>query len=98
VWHPTWVCKIPPSPIEKVIPDQSVLALTARPWASHNSMSLIPKKKEVPESGFRILGNFFILNSLAERVGFEFTRKRSFNSIENTAGTVKAMEDSGEQC
>jgi hypothetical protein len=26
---------------------------------------------------------------LAERVGFEFTRKRSFNNIERTAGTVK---------
>jgi hypothetical protein len=30
-----------------------------------------------------------ILNKLAERVGFEFTRKRSFNNIERTAGTVK---------
>jgi hypothetical protein len=29
---PTWVCKIPPPPIEKLIPDQSVLALTARTW------------------------------------------------------------------
>jgi hypothetical protein len=27
---PTWVCKIPSSPIEKLIPNQSVLALTAR--------------------------------------------------------------------
>jgi hypothetical protein len=26
---------------------------------------------------------------LAERVGFEFTRKRSFNNIERTAGNVK---------
>ena len=33
--------------------------------------------------------NLFILNSLADRVGFEFTRKRSFNNIESTAGTVK---------
>jgi hypothetical protein len=31
-------------------------------------------------------------------VGFEFTRKRSFNNIESTAGTVKAIEDSGKQC
>jgi hypothetical protein len=29
-----------------------------------------------------------INKKLAERVGFEFTRKRSFNNIENTAGTV----------
>ena len=35
---------------------------------------------------------------MAERVGFEFTRKRSFNNIASTAGTVKAMEDSGKQC
>jgi hypothetical protein len=30
-----------------------------------------------------------ILWMLAERVGFEFTRKRSFNNIERTTGTVK---------
>jgi hypothetical protein len=37
----------------------------------------------------RTLSNLFIVNNLAERVGFEFTRKRSFNNIERTAGTVK---------
>jgi hypothetical protein len=37
----------------------------------------------------RILSNLFILNNLAERVGCEFTRKRSFNDIERTAGTAK---------
>lgn len=26
---------------------------------------------------------------MAERVGFEFTRKRSFNNMERTAGTVR---------
>ena len=31
----------------------------------------------------------FSFNNLAERVGFEFTRKRSFNNIERTAGSVK---------
>ena len=30
-----------------------------------------------------------INKKLAERVGFEFTRKRSFNNIERTAGNVK---------
>ena len=30
-----------------------------------------------------------INEELAERVGFEFTRKRSFNNIEGTAGIVK---------
>ena len=43
--------------------------------------------------GVRIYGtdisNLFVLNNMAERVGFEFTRKRSFNNIERTAGTVK---------
>jgi hypothetical protein len=42
-------------------------------------------------------GNLFILNNLAERVGFEFTRKRSFNNIKNTAGTVKQLEGDGKQ-
>jgi hypothetical protein len=92
------VCRIPPSPIEKLIPNQSALGLTAGIWALQNCMSLIPKTKAVPESGFMILGNFFILNILAERVGFEFSRKRSFNNIERTAGTVRAPEDSGKQC
>jgi hypothetical protein len=41
------------------------------------------------ESGSMIPSNLFILNNMAERVGFEFTRKRSFNNIEGTAGTVK---------
>jgi hypothetical protein len=48
---PTWVCKIPPSPIEKLIPNQWVLALTARTWALQNCMSLIPKTKEVLRVG-----------------------------------------------
>ena len=30
-----------------------------------------------------------VIKKLAERVGFEFTRKRSFNNIERTAGTVE---------
>jgi hypothetical protein len=31
-------------------------------------------------------------------IGFESHSKRDFNNIETTAGTVKAMEDKGEQC
>jgi len=86
---PAWACKIPAAPIKKLIPNQSVLALTARTWALQNCMPLIPKTKRGSESGFSILSNLFILNNMAERVGFEFTRKRSFNNIERTAGTVK---------
>jgi hypothetical protein len=73
---PTWVCKIPPSPIEKLIPNQSVLALTARTFSLQNCMSLIPNDETCPESGFGILSNLFILNNLAERVGFEAVLKR----------------------
>ena len=86
---PAWACKIPVAPIKKLIPNQSVLALTARTKALQNCMPLIPKTKRDPESGVRIPRNFFILNNMAERVGFEFTRKRSFNNMERTAGTVK---------
>src|SRR5260370_30651525 len=94
---PTLFCKTPTSPIEKLIPNKWVLALTARTWAFQNCMSLIPRTKHVPESGFRSPGNFFILNKLAERLGFEFTRKRSFHNIERTAGTVKKEAGTGEQ-
>jgi hypothetical protein len=48
---PTWICKIPPSPIENLIPNQSVLALTARTWALQDSMSLIPKTKQALRVG-----------------------------------------------
>jgi hypothetical protein len=30
-----------------------------------------------------------VIKGMAERVGFEFARKRSFNNIEGTAGNVK---------
>jgi hypothetical protein len=36
-----------------------------------------------------IPSNSFILNNMADKVGFEFTRKRTFNNMERTAGTVK---------
>ena len=48
---PTWVCKIPPSPIEKLIPNPSVFALTAGTLALQNSMSLIPKTKQALRVG-----------------------------------------------
>jgi hypothetical protein len=48
---PTWVCEIPPSPIEKLIPNQSASALTARTWALQNCMSLIPKTKQALRVG-----------------------------------------------
>jgi len=95
---PTCFFKIPLRPTERLILSQSVLPLTAPAKVLQNCMLIIPKMKAGRESGFMSPGNSFILNNMAERVGFEFTRKRSFNNIESTAGTVKAMEDSGKQC
>jgi|GEM_PF-2810961 len=40
----------------------------------------------------RTPSNLFIFNNMAESVGFEFTRKRSFNNIERTAGNVHQRE------
>jgi hypothetical protein len=37
--------------LEKLIPNQSILALTARTWALQNCMSLIPKTKHALQSG-----------------------------------------------
>ena len=37
--------------VEKLIPNQSVLVLTARTWALQNCMSLIPKVKQVLRVG-----------------------------------------------
>jgi hypothetical protein len=70
---PSWVRKIPSSPIEELTPNQSALALTDRTGAQQNCMSLIPKTKGAPESGFGISRNIFIFNNMAERVGFEFS-------------------------
>ena len=75
--------------LEKLIPNQSVLALTAPTWTLQNCMLLIPKTKTGPESGFMSLGNSFVLNYMAERVRFEFTRNVVPTTIERTAGTVK---------
>jgi hypothetical protein len=69
---PAWACKIPAAPLKKLIPNQSVLGLTARTLALQNFMPLIRKTKRGSESGFKIISNLFILNNMAERVGFEF--------------------------
>ncbi len=55
----------------KLIPNQSVLGLMARTSALQDCMSLIPKTKTGHESGSKNLGNHFIFNDMAERVGFE---------------------------
>src|SRR5246500_1965703 len=82
---PSWVRKIPSSPIEELTPNQSALALTDRTGAQQNCMSLIPKTKGVPESGFGISRNIFILNNMAERVGFEPTLPFRVNTLSKRA-------------
>src|SRR5580700_11782795 len=77
--------KLPPSPIEKLVPNQSVLGLTARTWALQNCMSLIPKTKRDPESGSWDYNNSFILNNMAERVGFEPTLPFRVNTLSKRA-------------
>jgi len=79
---------------------QKILRLLQNTWVTRNVAvtQSVYRESYSPESGLSSLDNFFIVNNMAERVGFEFTRKRSFNNIERTAGTVKAMEDSGKQC
>jgi hypothetical protein len=57
----------------KLIPNQSVLAFNGTHLALQNRMSLIPKTKQALESGSGILSKLFILNNMAERVGFEFS-------------------------
>jgi hypothetical protein len=69
------------SNFEKLIPNQPVLALTARTWALQNCMSLISNTKTGPESGFMSLGNSFIFNNMAERVGFEPVSKRQTKDL-----------------
>jgi hypothetical protein len=43
-----------------------------RTGALQNCMSLTPKRKDVPERGFRVQGKRFSFNNMAERVGFVF--------------------------
>jgi hypothetical protein len=65
--------------LEKLLPNQLLLALTARTWSLQNCRSLIPKTKQALREwammNLRILSNFFILNNMAERVGFEPVHK-----------------------
>jgi hypothetical protein len=63
--------KAPRPPIVKLIPYESDLALTDRIWTLKSRMSLIPKRKEVSETGSGITSTSFIFNNMAERVGFE---------------------------
>jgi hypothetical protein len=71
------VCKIPPSPIEKLIPNQSVLALTARNpglaklHVTHSKDGNRPC--ECAMINLRTASNLFIFNNMAERVGFEIS-------------------------
>ena len=84
--------------IEKLIPNQSDFILNGTHLGPAKLHVAHSKGKTGPASGLGILSNLFILNNLAERVGSEFTRKRSFNNMERSAGTLKQLEGSGKQC
>ena len=45
------------------------------------------KDERGPESGFRILSNLFILNNMAERVGFEPRLSNEINKLGGANGT-----------
>jgi hypothetical protein len=68
-----------------LIPNQSVLGLTARTRALQDCMSLIPKMKRDPESGSWDSNNSFIFNNMAERVGFEPTLEFPLNTLSKRA-------------
>jgi hypothetical protein len=74
-----------PSPIEKMIPQSVGFSLNgthlalAKPHVTHS------KSRNRPCEWVYKSQHLFILNNLADRVGFEFTRKGSFNNIESTA-------------
>ena len=71
--------------LEKLIPNQSVLALTVHTWALQNCMSLIRKTKQALRGAMmdlRTLSNLLIFNKLAERVGFENKVQRTFNNMQ----------------
>ena len=73
--------------LEKLIPNQSVLAVRARTWALQNCMSLIPKDETSPaRAKMRLITprNLFILNNIAERVGFEPVHKPQTKDLTST--------------
>lgn len=74
-------------PIEKkLIPNQSVLALTARTWALQDCMSLISRRNRPTKNGFYELRNSIILNNAAERVGSLSALFASFTPVSTYAG------------
>ena len=68
----TWICKFLPRPIENLLPNLLLLALTQHaPGPSKTTHVTHSKDERGSESGLRILSNLFIFNDMAERVGFE---------------------------
>jgi hypothetical protein len=55
-------------------------------------MSLIPKTKQIRSSRVRSLGNLFILNNLAERMGLESMRVlKTKEVVENTVSRISTI-------
>jgi hypothetical protein len=78
------------APIERLIPNQLVSALSGLSRAAQNCMSLIPKIKTSAESRLRCISkndsNSFILNNLAERVGFGARLPNEINKLGGANG------------
>ena len=72
-------------PIEKLIRNQSVLALTGTRLRIATLHVTHSKDERGSESGFRIPSNLFILNNMAERVGFEPTLPFRVNTLSKRA-------------
>jgi hypothetical protein len=54
-------------------------------------MALTPKRKHIPESGFGIQRNFFSVNNMAERVGFETVLKRQTKDLAEHGQQSKSL-------
>ncbi len=82
---PSGVYKILPSRIENSFPVKSVLILTARTWAFAKLHVTHSKEETCPCEEFRSLDNLFVLNNMAERVGFEPTLEFPLNTLSKRA-------------
>jgi hypothetical protein len=72
--------------VDRKTDSQSVgLSLNGTPLRIATLQVTHSKDERGPESGFRILSNLFILNNMAERVGFEPTLEFPLNTLSKRA-------------
>jgi len=73
-----------PSPIEKTNPQSVSFRLNGTQLRLAKLHVTHSKDETGPARGFRSPGNSFILNNMAERVGFELALERKFNDMQRT--------------